>query len=125
MHLLLDYENCGYEDDFRASTLEIVSSVKRHLSICAVKVTDETMQLAAQLDETALEILRKNARPNVIFPSTDEVKNLVEKRRNGTLQQGKAILAQQRKDLLAQRRKTILAQMPSSEPALILQSKDS
>ena len=125
MHLLLDHENCGYEDDFRASTLEIVSSVKRHLSICAVKVTDETMQLAAQLDEIALEILRKNARPNVIFPSADEVKDLMEKRRIGTLQQGKAILAQQIKALLAQRRNTILAQMPSSEPALVTQSKDS
>ena len=72
------------------------------------KITGETMQLAAQLDKTALETLQKNTRPNVILPSANECKDIVEKRRSGTLPQTESTLARG----------------PSSEPAAVLQSKN-
>ena len=73
-----------------------------------IRVNYNKMRLAARLDETALEYLRKNARPNVIFPSVDEIKNVIEKRRSGTQQPTE----------------TTLAQTPSSEPATVPQSED-
>ena len=103
MNLLMNHEKCEYKDGYL-----VLYSFRKHLSTCPIKITNERIQLAAQLDETALETLRKNARPNVIFPSADETKDLMEKRRNGNLQQTESALAQ----------------IPSSEPATVPQIKD-
>ena len=110
MNLLMKHENCKYTKRARFMIpIPGYSSFRKHLSTCPVEITKKTLQLAAQLDETALATLRKNARPNVIFPSADEVKDLVEKRRSGTPQQTESTLTQ----------------MPSPEPAIVPQREDS
>ena len=109
MKLFMNHENCGYKYDPIVPLFGRERYFELHLRKCPNKITDETMQLASQLDETAMETLRKNARPNVILPSVDEIRDLVEKRRNGT----------------AQQTESTLARMPSSEPAKVPQSEDS
>ena len=110
VNLFMNHEDC--EEKYHHGLFSIMIRLRRferHLRTCPVKVTKKKMQSAAQLDETALEHLRKNARPNVIFPSVDEIKDLVEKRRSGTQQPTE----------------TTLAQTPSSEPATVPHSEDS
>ena len=103
-NLFMNHEECEHQYGLRRRR-----NFEKHMSTCPVNVTKETMQLAAQSDETALEALRKNAMPNVIFPSVDEIKDLLEKRRSGTPQQTE----------------TTLARIPASEPATVPQSEDS
>lgn len=93
MNLLMNHEKCEVARSMRTMTY-FVFDFKRHLSACSVIVTKETTQLAAQLDETALATLRKNARSNVVFSSADVMRNLVEQHRNGTQQQIESNLVQ-------------------------------
>ena len=105
MNVFMNRGNCECDADLYHSQYLF----GQHLSTCRVKVTSTTMRLAAQLDKLALETLRKNARPNVIFPSADEIKALMEKRRSGTPQQIESNLSR----------------MQSPEPATVAQSEDS
>ena len=98
INLLLDHDNCRSNKSFPKYWIPF----KIHMSTCRAITTEETVHLAAQMDETALETLRKNARPNVIFPSADEIKNLVEQRRSGTLQQTEPTQAQSEPGTLPQ-----------------------
>lgn len=107
LNLVMNHEICGFGNHPRKRTKRFEFLFGEHLRTCPLKITNETLQAATQLDETALESLRKNAMPNVIFPSADEIRGLVEKRRNGTQQQTESTLAR----------------MPSSEPAPVPQSK--
>ena len=91
MNLFMNHENCQYKDD-PISSLRRSHIFEEHLPNCPVKVTFKTMRLMAQLNETTLETLRKNTRPNVRFPSVDEIKDLVQKRRNGTQQRTRTLL---------------------------------
>ena len=110
MSLLMKHGLRGYRYTLRPySQVGAVRIFEKHLSSSPVTITSETLQLAAQLDENALETIRKDARPNVTLPSVDEIRDLVEKRSSGTQQQTESTLAR----------------MPSPEPATAPQSKGS
>ena len=58
MNLLMNHENCEYKDAFESPVATF--NFNEHLSTCPVKITKKRMQLAAQLDETALETLQRH-----------------------------------------------------------------